>query len=73
MEQTLHQHITFLEERVTSLGNQPFNPSRIEGLRADLQIAELALSHDGKALELKLAAHTAQPPLDGQNPDLGIR
>jgi hypothetical protein len=57
MEQTLRQHISFLEERVKGLRNQLSNPSRIaaelEGFRADLQIAELALSHYRKALDLE--------------------
>lgn len=77
MEQTLRQHIGFLEERLNDLRNQLSDPSRVaaelQRVRADLQIAELALSHYRKALDLerKLAANTVQPTLSmGQRPEI---
>jgi hypothetical protein len=75
MEQTLRQHIGFLEERLKDLRNELSDPSRVaaelQRVRADLQIAELALSHYRKALDLerRLASPTAQPPLRGQQPE----
>jgi hypothetical protein len=57
MDQSLRQHIVFLEDRVRTLCHQLTDPSSVaaelEQVRTDLEIAELALSLYRAALDLE--------------------
>ena len=57
MERTLGEHITYLQNRVQSLQRQLTDSTLTEiernRIQAEIQVAELALSHYRKAFELE--------------------
>jgi len=69
MDQSLRQHIIFLEQRVQTLRDQLTDSSRVAELlwvQTDLLIAELALARYRAALALegKVASPTEGPSLE---------
>ena len=57
MQQTLHQHFIFLEEKLLSLRDQVTDPSHspadMERIQNEINVAETALAHYRAALDLE--------------------